>query len=149
MAFIALRDPGTDAVVFRQWPGTRYDEYRSLRIAPGQGAGGQVLATGRPFRTDCYLEDARIGSEFTAVAREEATRAHMAVPPKIDERVEGVLAGPHPDAPPPPAHRDRGAAAGLVGGPAQRPGVRPHGVRARRGRGRGLPGGAVRAAPGR
>ena len=92
MAFIALRDPGTDAVVFRQWPGTRYDEYRSLRIAPGQGAGGQVLATGRPFRTDCYLEDARIGSEFTAVAREEAMRAYMAVPIKIDERVEGFLA---------------------------------------------------------
>src|SRR5258705_2614288 len=91
MAFIALRDPGTDAVVFRQWPGTRYDEYRSLRIAPGQGAGGQVLATGRPFRTDCYLEDARIGSEFTAVAREEAMRAYMAVPIKTDERVEGFL----------------------------------------------------------
>jgi len=92
MAFIALRDPGSDAVVFRQWPGTRYEGYPSFRIAPGQGAGGQVLATGRPFRTDRYLEDSRIGAEFTAVARQEGMRAFMAVPIKIDGHVEGYLA---------------------------------------------------------
>ncbi|MGH7345447.1 MAG: GAF domain-containing protein, partial [Candidatus Rokuibacteriota bacterium] len=92
MAFIALRDPGIDAVVFRQWPGARYEDYPSFRLAPGQGAGGHVLATGAPFRTDGYLEDPRIDPQFTAVAREEGMRAFMAVPIKIEDHVEGFLA---------------------------------------------------------
>jgi PAS domain S-box-containing protein len=91
MAYIALRDPGSDTVVFRQWPGARYDDYRSLRIASGQGAGGLVLATGRPFRTDRYLEDTRVGPEFLTVARIEDLHAYMAVPIKIEDRVEGFL----------------------------------------------------------
>ena len=91
MAFIALRDPDSDIVMFRQWPGARYDGYRSFRIAPGQGASGLVLATGRPFRTDRYLEDARFGSEFLKVARIEDLRAYMAVPITIEDRVEGFL----------------------------------------------------------
>src|SRR5262249_49107599 len=40
MAFIALRDPGTDTYVFRQWPGARYENYPSFRITTGQGASG-------------------------------------------------------------------------------------------------------------
>ncbi len=92
MAFIALRDPGIDAVVFRQWPGARYEDYPSFRLGPGQGAGGQVLATGLPFRTDHYLEDPRITPQFTVVAREEGMHAFMAVPIKIEEHVEGFLA---------------------------------------------------------
>ena len=92
MAFIGLRDAALDAVVFRHWPGAQYAGYESFRIGPGQGAAGQVLATGRPFRTDGYLEDARIGPQFMAVAREEGIRAYMAVPIKIDESVEGFLA---------------------------------------------------------
>jgi len=91
MATIALRDPGSDAVVFRHWPGTRYEGYPSFRIAPGQGAGGQVLETGRPFRTDCYLEDPRIGPEFATAVREEGMRAYMAVPITIEGHVEGFL----------------------------------------------------------
>ena len=92
MAFIGLHDAALDAVVFRHWPGARTAGYQSFRIAPGQGAAGLVLATGRPFRTNAYLEDARIGPEFRAVAREEGIRAYMAVPIAIDERVEGFLA---------------------------------------------------------
>jgi len=91
MAFIALRDSASDTFVFRQWPGARYEDYRSFRIAPGQGASGLVLATGRPFRTDRYLEDTRFGSEFLTVARIEALHAYMAVPIKIEDRVEGFL----------------------------------------------------------
>jgi PAS domain S-box-containing protein len=91
MAFIALRDPDSDTCVFRQWPGARYDEYQSFRIRPGQGASGLVLASGRPFRTDRYLEDRRIGPEFQTVARIEDLRAYMAVPITIEGRVEGFF----------------------------------------------------------
>ena len=79
MAFIGLRDAALDTVVFRQWPGARHASYASCRIAPGQGAAGQVLATGRPFRTNSYLEDARIGPEFRAVVTAEGIRAYMVV----------------------------------------------------------------------
>jgi PAS domain S-box-containing protein len=92
VAFVALRDPSTDTVEFRHWPGARYAQYHSLRIAPEQGAAGHVLANGRPFRTDHYLEDPRISPAFTSIAREEGMRAYMAVPIKIEERVEGFLA---------------------------------------------------------
>ena len=92
MSFVALRDPSTDSVEFRHWPGAQYEGYRSMRIAPGQGAAGHVLANGRPFRTDRYLEDPRISPTFTTIAREEGMRAYMAVPIKIEEGVEGFLA---------------------------------------------------------
>ncbi len=91
MAFIALREPGSDTYAFRQWPGARYEDYRSFRIAPGQGAAGLVIASGRPFRTDRYLEDTRFGPEFQAVARIEDLHAYMAVPIKIENRVEGFF----------------------------------------------------------
>ena len=91
MAFIALRDPGSELYAFRQWPGARYDEYHSFRIRPGQGASGLVLASGRPFRTDRYLEDTRFGPEFLTVARIEDLHAYMAVPITIEDRVEGFF----------------------------------------------------------
>ncbi|HEX6398812.1 MAG TPA: GAF domain-containing protein, partial [Steroidobacteraceae bacterium] len=91
MAFIALRDPDSDTVAFRQWPGARYDDYRSFRVAAGQGACGLVLSTGRPFRTDNYLEDTRFGPEFLPVARIEELHAYMAVPITIEDRVEGFF----------------------------------------------------------
>jgi len=91
MAFIALREPGSDSYFFRQWPGARYEDYRSFRITPGQGASGLVLASGTPFRTDRYLEDTRFGPDFLTVARIEDLHAYMAVPIKIEGRVEGFF----------------------------------------------------------
>ena len=91
MAFIALRDLDSDTVIFRQWPGARYHDYRSFRVAPGEGASGVVLATGLPFRTDRYLEDTRFGGQYLTVARIEELHAYMAVPITIDDRVEGFL----------------------------------------------------------
>jgi PAS domain S-box-containing protein len=90
--FIALRDPGTNDVVFRHWPGARYQHYGAFRIAPGKGAAGLVLSTGRPFRTNDYLADPRIGKEFQHIATVEGMRAYMAAPITIDDRVEGFLA---------------------------------------------------------
>ena len=91
MAFIALRNRGSDTYFFRQWPGARYEDYRSFRITPGQGASGLVIASGVPFRTDRYLEDTRFGPDFLAVARIEDLHAYMAVPIKIEGRVEGFF----------------------------------------------------------
>ena len=50
-----------------------------------------VVTTGRPFRTDRYLEDTRFGPDFLTVARIEDLHAYMAVPITIEDRVEGFL----------------------------------------------------------
>ncbi len=91
MAFIALREPGTGAAAFRHWLGARSKGHGSIRIEPGKGAGGLVLVTGRPFRTDRYLEDSRISTEYAEIARAEGVTSQMVVPVGIDDRVEGFL----------------------------------------------------------
>src|SRR3990172_8801866 len=50
-----------------------------------------VLATGRPFRTEAYAEDDRIGKEYLALARAEGIAAMMVVPIRGDNRIEGLL----------------------------------------------------------
>jgi GAF domain-containing protein/two-component sensor histidine kinase len=89
MASIALREAGTDALVVRYRVG--FDDLQETRIAPGQGVAGQVLVTGRPFRTDDWLQDARISKEHEAVGRRASMVAAMAVPVRIGHRVEGLL----------------------------------------------------------
>jgi GAF domain-containing protein/ActR/RegA family two-component response regulator len=91
LARIALREPGSDEMVFRYGVGTRYRRYDAFRLEPGKGVSGQVLVTGRPFRTDDYAGDPRITKDYLAVAREEGVIAELAVPIRIGDRVEGVL----------------------------------------------------------
>ncbi len=90
LAGVALREPASDAVVFSHWPGARLD-YGRIRVEPGKGVGGMVLATGRPFRTDCYAEDSRITPDYREIAAAEGIVAAMAVPITGKGRVEGLL----------------------------------------------------------
>jgi PAS domain S-box-containing protein len=91
VALIALREAGSDSLVLRYWAGPYFRRYANVRIEPGKGVGGLVLATGRPFRTENYALDPRIGNDFVDVIREEGTVAAMAVPIRHEERVDGVL----------------------------------------------------------
>jgi GAF domain-containing protein len=91
IAKIALRDPGSEAMVFRHLVGSRYQGYDSFRIEPGEGSGGQVLVTERPFRTDHYAEDPRISKDYLGAALEEGIVAELIVPIWIGDRVEGLL----------------------------------------------------------
>lgn len=91
MAKIALRDPRSEAMVFRSLVGARYQGYETFRIEAGKGSGGQVLLTGRPFRTDHYAEDPRISKDYLEVAREEEIVSEMVAPIWFGDRVEGLL----------------------------------------------------------
>ena len=90
LAGVALREPASEAVVFSHWPGARLD-FGRIRVEPGKGVGGMVLATGRPFRTDCYAEDSRITQDYREIAAAEGIVAAMAVPITGKGRVEGLL----------------------------------------------------------
>jgi GAF domain-containing protein/ActR/RegA family two-component response regulator len=91
MAHIALRNPGSDALVFRYWAGWRSQGFQAFEVTPGKGVGGQVLVTGRPFRTDDYAADPRITKDYMATIEGEKIVASMAVPIRIGVRVEGLL----------------------------------------------------------
>jgi PAS domain S-box-containing protein len=90
-ALLALRDPMTGAITSRAWAGVRREKPESVRIAPGQGTGGQVLLTRRPFRTHNYLEDRRISRDFAAIAEGEGLVAQLVVPVELGDVVEGLL----------------------------------------------------------
>ncbi len=91
LARIALRAVGGDEAVFACASGARLDVWVGMRLARGKGAGGQVLVTGRPFRTERYLDDSRITQDYRAIAEREGIVTEMVVPILIQERVEGVL----------------------------------------------------------
>jgi len=93
---LALREPGTDTLTGRYEVGTPPMAYTGLRIAPGQGLGGQVLRTGRPWRTADYATDPRFGKEYLAGARAEGRLAVLAVPIRMAARVEGLLYASNP-----------------------------------------------------
>jgi PAS domain S-box-containing protein len=97
-ARIALREPASEALRFRYWTGVGNEGYGNSCIEPGKGIGGQVLLTGRPFRTEHYAEDHRFSKDYLAMARANGTVAVMAVPIRIGSRIEGVLfvANPSP-----------------------------------------------------
>ena len=95
-ALIALRDPGTEVLVGRYETGAPQMAYAGLRIAPGQGLGGQVLRTGRPWRTADYATDPRFSKDLLAGARAAGHLAVLAVPILIAGRVEGLLYASNP-----------------------------------------------------
>ncbi|MBI2155842.1 MAG: GAF domain-containing protein [Candidatus Rokubacteria bacterium] len=89
MAAIGLREPDSDAVILQYRSG--YVVPEPVRIEPGQGIGGQTLLTGRPFRTDRYIEDARISRDFDRQIRERGIVSSLVVPITPGRRVEGLL----------------------------------------------------------
>jgi PAS domain S-box-containing protein len=90
-ATIFLRDADTGAMVPRQRVGPWLRAYDTLRITPDKGLGGRVMLTGRPLRTDDYLNDPRVPSDFHGLYAETGTVALMVVPILVGAEVAGLL----------------------------------------------------------
>lgn len=90
-AFLALREPGSATMVGRYEVGTLQPSYSALHITPGQGLGGQVLLTGKPWRTSDYAADPRFSKAYFVETRDEGHLAVLAVPILLDRRIEGLL----------------------------------------------------------
>ncbi len=89
---VALRETDTGAIVMRN----RAGEYRGLQdrlvIEPGRGAGGVVLQSGQPFRSDDIGRDPRVVARDRDPQVEiEALVATLIVPIMVEGRVEGLL----------------------------------------------------------
>jgi signal transduction histidine kinase/ActR/RegA family two-component response regulator len=88
---VALRETESGAVLMRN----RAGEYRAgparVVIEPGRGAGGLVLESGRPFRSDDMAGDPRVGREDAQAIATEGLVATLVVPIMVEGRVEGLL----------------------------------------------------------
>jgi len=86
-AQIALLEP--DAKVFAYW--SRPGVWESPRVEPGKGLGGIALATGRPARTDDYLEDPRLSQDYAEIVRRKGIVSQLVVPIRVGQRVDGLV----------------------------------------------------------
>jgi signal transduction histidine kinase len=83
-------------MVGRYEVGTPPMTYTGLRIAPGQGLGGQVLRTGRPWRKADYATDPRFSKDSLERAHPEGHLAVLVVPIRLAARVDGLLYASNP-----------------------------------------------------
>ena len=88
---VALRETASGSIVMRN----RAGEYRGAQerfvVEPGRGAGGLVLESGRPFRSDSMAEDPRVTRADAHVIQSEGLVATLVVPIMVEGRVEGLL----------------------------------------------------------
>jgi len=91
VAMIAIQDPSSEAMSMRHMIGSTYQGLRGLKIDPGRGAGGQVLLTGQPFRTEDYANDPRLHQGFVDLVKAHGVVSLMAVPIRLGARIEGLL----------------------------------------------------------
>ena len=88
---VALRETDSGEIVIRN----RAGEYRGLQdrlvIEPGRGAGGLVLQSGEPFRSDDIGRDSRISPEQDRLIEIEGLVATLIVPIMVEGRAEGLL----------------------------------------------------------
>jgi PAS domain S-box-containing protein len=88
---VALRETASGAIVMRN----RAGEYRGAQerfvVEPGRGAGGLVLESGSPFRSDNMAEDPRVTRADAHVIQTEGLVTTLVVPIMVEGRVEGLL----------------------------------------------------------
>lgn len=80
-----------DDVVMRHCVGNASAQTAKLRMAPGQGLAGLVLATRSPSSVDDYVSSGTISRDFFHLAEAEAVRSALAAPLLGREQTIGVL----------------------------------------------------------
>lgn len=93
VAYLTLNDPAAGDTYMRVTVGSVSARFQQLRLRMGEGLGGLVAQTARPYVTDDYFQDGRFhhtGTIDTAV-REEGLVAILGVPLTLGNQVIGVL----------------------------------------------------------
>jgi putative methionine-R-sulfoxide reductase with GAF domain len=80
-----------DEVVMRRCVGNQSPKTASLRMSPGQGLAGLVLAQGTAASVDDYINCGTISRDFFHLAEAEAVRSAVAAPLLGHEKTIGVL----------------------------------------------------------
>ncbi|OIJ93922.1 diguanylate phosphodiesterase [Streptomyces sp. MUSC 14] len=93
VAYLTLNDPAHGDTYMRVTEGSVSARFQQLRLGLGEGLGGLVAQTTRPYVTDDYFEDARFQHTRTidAGVRDEGLVAILGVPLVLGPHVIGVL----------------------------------------------------------
>ncbi|MFE9493214.1 helix-turn-helix domain-containing protein [Streptomyces collinus] len=93
VAYLTLNDPARGDTYMRVTEGSVSAHFQQLRLGMGEGLGGLVAQTTRPYVTDDYFKDARFQHTHTidAGVRDEGLVAILGVPLMLGPHVIGVL----------------------------------------------------------
>ncbi|MDQ1072875.1 sugar diacid utilization regulator [Streptomyces canus] len=93
IAYLSLNDPARGDTYMRVTEGSVAARFQQLRLGMGEGLGGLVAQTARPYVTDDYFKDDRFQHTLTidAGVRDEGLVAILGVPLTLGHHVIGVL----------------------------------------------------------
>ncbi|MFF8911228.1 helix-turn-helix domain-containing protein [Streptomyces olivaceoviridis] len=93
VAYLSLNDPARGDTYMRVTEGSVSARFQQLRLGMGEGLGGLVAQTARPYVTDDYFQDARFQHTLSidAGVRDEGLVAILGVPLMLGPHVIGVL----------------------------------------------------------
>ncbi|MBO0655946.1 GAF domain-containing protein [Streptomyces triculaminicus] len=92
-AYLTLNDPAAGDTYMRVTDGSVSARFQELRLGMGEGLGGLVAQTARPYATDAYLRDPRFRHTriIDSGVRDEGLVAILGVPLRLGSGVIGVL----------------------------------------------------------
>ncbi|MFD3336822.1 helix-turn-helix domain-containing protein [Streptomyces sp. NPDC058700] len=93
VAYLSLNDPAAGDTYMRVTEGSVSARFQQVRLGMGEGLGGLVAQTARPYVTDDYFEDPRFQHtrSIDAAVRDEGLVAILGVPLSLGSQVIGVL----------------------------------------------------------
>ncbi|WP_324787851.1 helix-turn-helix domain-containing protein [Streptomyces sp. H51] len=93
VAYLSLNDPARGDTYMRVTEGSVAARFQQLRLGMGEGLGGLVAQTARPYVTDDYFKDARFQHTHSidAGVHDEGLVAILGVPLMLGHHVIGVL----------------------------------------------------------
>lgn len=93
IAYLSMNEPGERGTYMRVTDGSISALFQQVRLGMGEGLGGLVAQTARPYVTADYFADDRFNhtGPIDAAVRDEGLVAILGVPLKLDRRVIGVL----------------------------------------------------------
>ncbi|MEV1054194.1 helix-turn-helix domain-containing protein [Streptomyces sp. NPDC059017] len=93
VAYLSLNDPAAGDTYMRVTEGSVSARFQQLRLGMGEGLGGLVAQTARPYVTDSYFDDDRFRHTraIDSGVRDEGLVAILGVPLTLGSQVIGVL----------------------------------------------------------
>ncbi|MFE2939954.1 helix-turn-helix domain-containing protein [Streptomyces sp. NPDC059255] len=93
VAYLCLNDPAAGDTYMRVTEGSVAARFQQLRLGMGEGLGGLVAQTARPYVTDSYFDDPRFRhtAAIDSGVRDEGLVAILGVPLMLGSQVIGVL----------------------------------------------------------
>ncbi|MCL4459842.1 MAG: GAF domain-containing protein [Chloroflexi bacterium] len=88
---LALFDEERQEIFMKATSGVRTEEFKQIRLKPGQGLAGKVIGSGEPVEIEDYCTSPTITHEMDPIVMAEGLRSHLAVPLRIGERAFGTL----------------------------------------------------------